>query len=166
MSEVRRPLSDLRPTPESLATQGLSEVSEVSDPNAPVRANDVHARACAKNTFSRAHTGGYTSDTSDSPVTARLSAVGRTSDVKKEPPTSGRGHLRDTMPTVAGWIDELRDAFGADQIDPAIRAGMAGQPTFWASEAGREVGTRNPERGLPLTQILVGPFTPPSKDRR
>lgn len=46
------------------------------------------------------------------------------------------------MPTVAGFIDAMRAAFGAEAIDPSIRAGMNGQPTFWAKENGIEVGTR------------------------
>lgn len=49
--------------------------------------------------------------------------------------------LRETMPTVAGWIDGLREAFGTDQINASIRAGMEGQPTFFAAEGGAEVGT-------------------------
>lgn len=49
---------------------------------------------------------------------------------------------REAMPTVAGWIDDLRAAFGADQVDPSIRAGMRGEANrFWAREAGVEVGT-------------------------
>lgn len=52
------------------------------------------------------------------------------------------GNLRTEMPTVAGWIDDLRAAFGAEQINAAIRAGLDGQPTFWASENGRAVGTK------------------------
>lgn len=50
--------------------------------------------------------------------------------------------LRQTMPTVAAFVDDLRDAFGAETINAAIKAGMDGQPTFWASEGGQEVGTR------------------------
>lgn len=47
------------------------------------------------------------------------------------------------MPTVAGWIDELREVFGADQVDPSIGDGMRGEPNkFWASEAGMELGTQ------------------------
>ena len=49
-------------------------------------------------------------------------------------------NLRAEMPTVAAWIDELREAFGADQINPAIKAGMNCQPTFWAKKMA-EVGT-------------------------
>lgn len=55
-------------------------------------------------------------------------------------------NLRAEMPTVAAWIDELREAFGADQINPAIKAGMNGQPTFWAKENGLEVGAPHPNK--------------------
>jgi hypothetical protein len=58
-------------------------------------------------------------------------------------PTAKPGNLRTEMPTVAGWIDDLRAAFGAEQINAAIRAGLDGQPTFWASENGRAVGTKS-----------------------
>ena len=54
--------------------------------------------------------------------------------------------MRDEMPTVAGWIDELREAFGAAAINDAIRAGMAGHPTFFARENGHQVGTEIPHR--------------------
>lgn len=52
--------------------------------------------------------------------------------------------LRQSMPTVAAWIDNLREAFGASEIEPAIRAGIDGQPTFYARENGIEIGTRAP----------------------
>ena len=38
------------------------------------------------------------------------------------------GNLRAEMPTVAGWIDDLRAAFGAETINAAIRAGSTGSP--------------------------------------
>lgn len=54
----------------------------------------------------------------------------------------GKGRMRQAMPTVAGWIDELRAVFGADQVEPAIAQGMRGEPNrFWAREKGIEVGT-------------------------
>lgn len=53
-------------------------------------------------------------------------------------------NLRAEMPTVAAWIDQLREAFGADQVNPSIKAGINGQPTFWAKENGQEVGTPQP----------------------
>ena len=48
--------------------------------------------------------------------------------------------LREAMPTVAAWIDELREAFGADTINAAIRNGLAGGDHFHASENGHEIG--------------------------
>lgn len=51
--------------------------------------------------------------------------------------------MREAMPTVAAWIDNLREAFGADQVDPSIKAGMRGVPNkFHAVERGREIGTK------------------------
>lgn len=50
--------------------------------------------------------------------------------------------MRQAMPTVTAWIDDLRAAFGAEMIDAAIRAGIDGQPTFCAAENGIEIGTR------------------------
>lgn len=48
--------------------------------------------------------------------------------------------LRDAMPDTAAFVDALRDAFGAAVVDASIRAGLAGQTTFYAEEAGRPVG--------------------------
>lgn len=48
--------------------------------------------------------------------------------------------LRQSMPTVAAWIDDLREAFGADTINAAIRNGMAGGTHFHAEENGCEIG--------------------------
>lgn len=59
--------------------------------------------------------------------------------------------LRLSMPHTAGFIDALREAFGASQIDQAIRAGIEGQPTFWARENGREIGTRAAPPGASYT---------------
>lgn len=48
--------------------------------------------------------------------------------------------LREAMPTVAAWIDDLREAFGADTINAAIRNGINGGTHFHASENGHEIG--------------------------
>lgn len=48
--------------------------------------------------------------------------------------------MREAMPTVAGWIDELREAFGADAINASIRNGMAGGADFYAEENGHALG--------------------------
>lgn len=50
--------------------------------------------------------------------------------------------LRDAMPTTAAIIDDLRSAFGADEINAAIRDGMQGGERFYACEAGLEIGRR------------------------
>lgn len=71
--------------------------------------------------------------------------------------------LREAMPITAAFIDDLRDAFGADMINSAIRAGLDGQPTFWARENGREVGTRCPDapaRTVSMADINLGPINP------
>jgi len=53
--------------------------------------------------------------------------------------------LRLAMPGVAGFIDDLRAAFGASGIDAAIKGGMQGRDTFWAREGGQEIGRRAAE---------------------
>lgn len=50
--------------------------------------------------------------------------------------------LRESMPQVAAFIDELRAVFGVDEINAQIKLGMQGAETFHASENGIEVGTR------------------------
>jgi dienelactone hydrolase len=74
--------------------------------------------------------------------------------------------MRQAMPTVAGWIDNLRAAFGADMIDAAIRAGIAGQHTFHAREGGREVGTPipyDPAKAVKLSETVVGAMNLPKE---
>jgi len=51
------------------------------------------------------------------------------------------GNLRREMPETAAFIDALREAFGAPQINAAIKAGIDGSGTFYASENGREIGS-------------------------
>ena len=73
--------------------------------------------------------------------------------------------LRTDMPTVATWIDDLRSVFGAECINTAIKSGIAGQPTFYASENGIIVGTRAPlapEKTISLTDVHIGPFNAPA----
>lgn len=54
----------------------------------------------------------------------------------------GNGSMREAMPAVAAFIDGLREAFGADQVDPSIRAGLRGEPNrFHAREGAHELGT-------------------------
>ena len=57
-----------------------------------------------------------------------------------------KGSLREQMPVVTEWVDRMRQAFGKEHIDAQIRAGINGQPVFYASENGHTVGTK-PKRG-------------------
>lgn len=59
--------------------------------------------------------------------------------------------LRVEMPLTAAFIDACREAFGALQIDSAIKAGIDGQPTFYACENGREIGTKPLPPGASFT---------------
>ncbi len=52
-----------------------------------------------------------------------------------------KGSMREQMPVVAAWIDEMRAAFGTAHIDGILKAGMRGEPVFFASENGHTVGT-------------------------
>ncbi len=54
--------------------------------------------------------------------------------------------LRESMPTVTAWVDELRGVFGADSVDPALRRGE-----YWAREGGVEVGARLGAGYVPVT---------------
>jgi hypothetical protein len=51
-------------------------------------------------------------------------------------------NLREQMPVISEWVDSLREAFGKASIDGQIRKGISGEPTFWASENGIEIGTK------------------------
>lgn len=59
--------------------------------------------------------------------------------------------LRESMPKVFAWIEDLRGAFGADEINTQIKRGMAGEVAFYASEGGHSVGTPYPERGTAIS---------------
>ena len=50
--------------------------------------------------------------------------------------------LREDMPYTAGLIDQMRDAFGADVINPAIKGGLSGDGSYYAKENGIEIGSR------------------------
>ena len=72
-------------------------------------------------------------------------------------PMSKPANMRSQMPKVAAWIDELRAAFGADDINAGLRFKMPGQPVFHASEAGHSVGTPYQERGteISVAQMVI-----------
>ena len=61
--------------------------------------------------------------------------------------------MREAMPTVAAWIDELREAFGADGINSAIRNGAAGGTHFYAEEGGQTIGCDAPPAGRAVSVV-------------
>ncbi len=67
----------------------------------------------------------------------------------------------ETMPVMADFIAACREYFGAVNVDPGIKAGRAGQATFWASENGIEIGVKSEDRGIPLSQLQIGPLSAP-----
>lgn len=74
-----------------------------------------------------------------------------------------KGGMREQMPVIAALVDDLRAAFGADYINRIVSAGMRGEPVFWASENGHQVGTA-PVEGTRVVKdehgracIVVGP---------
>jgi hypothetical protein len=51
-------------------------------------------------------------------------------------------NLRVEMPQTYAFIEACRAAFGAENVNPMIKLGIAGALTFHATENGIEVGTR------------------------
>lgn len=116
-------------------------------PGLPARVR-AHKHVCIahvhQNYFPRVHTRN-TRNTRNKPVAMRLSDVpgtrnmnSRTRNMQNNKP------LRQTMPTVAAWIDQHRAVFGEADTNAAIRAGINGQPTFYARENGQAIGTPQP----------------------
>lgn len=66
-------------------------------------------------------------------------------------------NLRAEMPVTAAWIDSLRAAFGADQIDPSIKSGMKGGSAFYASENGHVLGAQDRRVGVSLADMVLAP---------
>lgn len=87
------------------------------------------ARAHTKHIFPRVHTRN-TRNTRNKQVTMRVSDVPGTRNIKEGTRNMEKKPMRVAMPTVAAFIDDLREAFGAEMINAAIRAGMDGQQTF------------------------------------
>lgn len=64
--------------------------------------------------------------------------------------------MRDSMPQCAAFVDYLRAEFGADAVDPSIRAAVRdGLPTFYAEEGGHQLG-ESATLGDPARCVSVG----------
>lgn len=77
--------------------------------------------------------------------------------------------LRLAMPLVTEFLDALRDNhfYSRHQINDSIKAGLDGQPVFWASEGGLEVGTRfqiDPEKAVCVGDMQLGDLHPVKKE--
>lgn len=58
--------------------------------------------------------------------------------------------LREQMPVVTAFIDNMREAFGTEFMNDIIKRGGRGEPVFWASENGIEYGTKMGDRSKQL----------------
>jgi len=68
--------------------------------------------------------------------------------------------MREAMPTIAQFVDDLRAAFGKESIDKQIRAGINGRPAFHATENGQNIGTPlSPAAGIKMSETLLGPMS-------
>lgn len=79
-----------------------------------------------------------------------------------------RQNLREQMPLVTAFIDDLRESFGTEGINDLIRRALAGEATFWASEGGVEVGHRPPPPRVAFDghQIVLESINPMSGGKR
>ncbi len=77
-------------------------------------------------------------------------------------------NLRAAMPLVTAWIDDLRAAFGPDDINATIKAGIGGLPCFYASENGYTLGVPLPAGGVAISvaDMVVIPPEKPANARR
>jgi hypothetical protein len=64
--------------------------------------------------------------------------------------------LRDDMPTTAGFVDRMREAFGVEMINAAIKGGLSGDGSFYANENGFEIGSR-PAGGQAVNGLDLAP---------
>jgi len=69
------------------------------------------------------------------------------------------GSLRDVMPQCAAWIDDLREAFGRDAIDQAIRDGLR-RGGFCCQENGETYGKPTDWSGAVQAVMLPEPSSP------
>lgn len=70
------------------------------------------------------------------------------------------------MPEIAAWVDQLRVAFGVEEINRQVRRGRDGEPVFFAAEAGKTFGTRLPTGNAWNASGLDDRLLEPPTDRR
>lgn len=76
---------------------------------------------------------------------------------------SANGFMREAMPGVSAWIDDLRLAFGRQDVTAWVRQGLA-DGSFHAVENGHEIG-RAVEQGnaISLAEIVIKAPEPKAK---
>ncbi len=70
--------------------------------------------------------------------------------------------MREQMPVVTAWIDDLRLTFGASDVTAWIRQGGA-DGTFYARENGHEVGAPipAPANAISVRDMVIAPAPDP-----
>jgi hypothetical protein len=66
--------------------------------------------------------------------------------------------IRGLMPETAAFIDAVREAFGAEEINCNLQAAMRGEPLFFASEGGHEIGTKSEPPAFSVTGNDLLPY--------
>jgi len=65
--------------------------------------------------------------------------------------------MREGMPVVSAWIDDLRLAFGKEGVTLWVRQGLQ-DGTFYATENGHEIGRRaEPENAISMAEMVLTP---------
>jgi len=49
--------------------------------------------------------------------------------------------FKEKMPVMAAFVEQLVEVFGKESIHGQIRKGLQGEPVFYATENGHEIGT-------------------------
>ena len=76
--------------------------------------------------------------------------------------------LRETMPFTTSIIDDFRANWPEADIVAAVRAGIDGQPTFYAKENGVEIGARAPydaNKAVALSDTVISSKYVPAAQR-
>lgn len=94
----------------------------------------------------------------------RINTMGHMGQIEKQDGPAN-GFMREAMPVVSAWIDDLRLAFGRDDVTRWVREGLA-DGTFYAAENGHEIGVLAPapENAISLAEMVIA--APQPKDKR
>lgn len=75
--------------------------------------------------------------------------------------------LREEMPATAAAIDQLREVFGVELVNAAIRRTMRGEPHgLYAVESGKTFGMKHEPRGVWVSVMDIRPVLKREEDAR